>query len=41
MKQVVYTVLLLAALSNGVVAQETPIFPKGEISKADGHTGAV
>lgn len=41
MKQVVYTILFLAAFSIGAVAQETSIFPKGEISTTDNHTGTV
>ena len=40
-KQVLFTVLLCAALSNHSVAQEASIFPKGEISTTDNHTGTV
>jgi len=34
-------ILFFAALCNRTVAQEAPIFPKGEISTIDNHTGAV
>jgi len=41
MKPVLYTILLSAALSNQVMAQDASIFPKGEISNANNHTGTV
>ncbi len=42
MKKMIYTVILFSAtFTNGAVAQETSIFPKGEISKTDNHTGTV
>ena len=42
MKKVLYfAVLLLVALSTCAVAQETAIFPKGEIATVDNHTGTV
>lgn len=42
MKNVPYVLLLLAATASGrVLAQDTSIFPKGEKSTADNHTGAV
>src|SRR6187455_217976 len=41
MKQIFYTIALFAAFSTGLVAQDAPIFPKGEISTTDNHTGTV
>jgi 4-carboxymuconolactone decarboxylase len=41
MKQVVCTILLAAALSLQVTAQDNSIFAKGEISTTDNHTGTV
>ncbi len=41
MKQVLYTILLSAALSTQAVAQDASIFPKGEISMTDNHTGKI
>ncbi|MES2730176.1 MAG: cupin domain-containing protein [Bacteroidota bacterium] len=42
MKQVLYvTILLAAALSTGAVAQDAPIFPKGEKVPNDHHVGTV
>ena len=41
MKQILYTIALFAALSTAAVAQDVPIFPKGEISTTDNHTGTV
>ena len=41
MKQILYTVLLVVALSIKIAAQDASIFPKGEISTADNHTGTV
>ena len=42
MKQVLYLMILLsAALPIQVVAQDAPIFPKGEISTTDNHTGTI
>lgn len=34
-------VLLVAALVNRAAAQGSPVFPRGEISTADNHTGTV
>jgi 4-carboxymuconolactone decarboxylase len=41
MKPAIYSLLLFIALSTQAVAQDPPIFPKGEISNADNHTGTV
>ena len=41
MKQILYTIALFATLSTEAVAQDVPIFPKGEISTTDNHTGTV
>ncbi len=42
MKKVLYLMILLsAALPIQVVAQDASIFPKGEISTTDNHTGIV
>jgi 4-carboxymuconolactone decarboxylase len=42
MKKIFYTVILFTAIfTSTAVAQETSIFPKGEISKTDNHTGTV
>ncbi len=41
MKQVLYTILLSATLSTQAVAQDASIFPKGEISMTDNHTGKI
>lgn len=42
MKQIVYTILLSAALSSQAVAQDSTIFPKGEIGKnTDNYTGTI
>ena len=41
MKQILYTILLSAALSTQAVAQDASIFPKGEISMTDNHTGKI
>lgn len=41
MKKVFYSVLFLAALCSHAVAQDTSIFPKGEVSTTDNHTGTV
>jgi len=41
MKQIFYSILLLAAFSTKAVAQDASIFPKGEISNTDNHTGTV
>ena len=41
MKQVLFTFLLGVALSTYAKAQEGSIFPKGEISTTDNHTGTV
>ena len=40
MKQVLYAILLSAALFTKAVAQDT-IFPKGEISTTNNHTGTI
>jgi quercetin dioxygenase-like cupin family protein len=36
-----FTILLSAALSTRALAQNTPIFPKGEVSTTNNHTGTV
>jgi quercetin dioxygenase-like cupin family protein len=41
MKQVLFTILLSAALFTHAVAQDASIFPKGEMSATDNHTGTV
>lgn len=42
MKQVLFfTIVLSVALSAKVAAQDASIFPKGEISATDNHTGTV
>lgn len=41
MKPVLYTILLFATFSDYAVAQEASIFPKGEKSTTDNHTGTV
>ena len=41
MKPVLYTILLSAALLTKAMAQDASIFPKGEISTTNNHTGAV
>lgn len=42
MKQVIYVIILaIAALSYRAVAQDSSIFPLGEISTTDNHTGTV
>lgn len=42
MKKIIFAMTLFAAASiTSLAAQETSIFPKGEISKADNHTGTV
>lgn len=41
MKRFLYVILVLIALTTDVVAQDNPVFPKGEISTADNHTGTV
>ncbi|MDB5146780.1 MAG: cupin protein [Mucilaginibacter sp.] len=42
MKKVLYVLTLLGAMaSTWVMAQTAPIFPKGEISKTNNHTGDV
>src|SRR5258706_5391239 len=41
MKRVLYTILLSAALSTYAAAQDASIFPKGEISTTDNHTGTI
>ena len=41
MKPVLYTILLSAVLSTQAAAQDAPIFPKGEKSTTDNHTGTV
>ncbi len=41
MKQVLYTILLSAALRTQAVAQEAPIFPKGEKAANVHHVGNV
>jgi 4-carboxymuconolactone decarboxylase len=41
MKKILSTFALFAALSSETLAQDAPIFPKGELSTADNHTGDV
>ena len=42
MKKVLYLMILLSAtLSTRVLAQDASIFPKGEVSNANNHTGTV
>jgi quercetin dioxygenase-like cupin family protein len=41
MKQVLYAILLSAALSTQAAAQDASTFPKGEISTTDNHTGTI
>jgi 4-carboxymuconolactone decarboxylase len=42
MKKILYVMILFcAALTSKAVAQEASVFPKGEISTADNHTGAI
>jgi len=41
MKQVLCTILFIAALCLQATAQDNSIFPKGEISATDNHTGTV
>ena len=40
-KALYFTILLSAALSIRAIAQDTSIFPKGEISATNNHTGTV
>jgi 4-carboxymuconolactone decarboxylase len=40
-KQILSAVFFVAGLSLPVAAQDNPIFPKGEISTTDNHTGTV
>lgn len=41
MKSIMFALVLSAVLFTKAVAQEASIFPKGEISKTDNHTGTV
>jgi quercetin dioxygenase-like cupin family protein len=41
MKHLLYTITLIAGFSTAAIAQDNTIFPKGEISKTDNHTGDV
>jgi len=41
MKQIICTILLLAALATRAVAQDASTFSKGEISATDNHTGTI
>lgn len=42
MKKVLYVMIILsAAFTTRAVAQDTSIFPKGEISTTDNHTGTI
>jgi quercetin dioxygenase-like cupin family protein len=41
MKPVLYSILLSAALFTKTMAQDSSIFPKGEISATDNHTGTI
>jgi len=40
-KQILTIIVLTIALSTQVIAQDSSIFPKGEISTTDNHTGTV
>jgi len=41
MKKILFTIALFATLSIEAFTQDAPIFPKGEISTTDNHTGTV
>ncbi len=41
MKKVMYVLILFAAICLKATAQDVSVFPKGEISTADNHTGTV
>jgi quercetin dioxygenase-like cupin family protein len=41
MKRLLYIILVLITITTNVVAQDDPVFAKGEISTADNHTGTV
>ena len=41
MKPVLYAILLFAALSTRATAQDSTIFPQGEVATVDNHTGTV
>ncbi len=41
MKPVLYAILLVVILSTKTVAQDSSIFPKGEMSTTDNHTGTI
>src|SRR6186713_2693755 len=41
MKPILCTILICVMLSAKVIAQDVPIFPKGEVSTTDNHTGIV
>ena len=40
-RRLLFAILLATALSIRAAAQDSPIFPKGEISNTDNHTGTV
>ncbi len=40
-KALQFTALLLFALSSQLMAQDSPVFPKGELSTTKNHTGNV
>ncbi len=41
MKKIVFAIPFITAFSTQMMAQENSVFPKGEISAADNHTGTV
>lgn len=42
MKKIIYAAIVFAVtFTSAVFAQDAPVFPKGEISKTDNHTGTV
>ena len=41
MKQPLYTIILFTAISIQAAAQDASIFPKGEISTTNNHTGTI
>lgn len=41
MRKAIFTILLITKIGSAAFAQSTPIFPKGEVSTVDNHTGTV
>ena len=41
MRHIIQVLFLCIALSSNILAQDTSIFPKGEISTTDNHTGKI